>query len=246
MNHSLHPPVKGRPLLRFLGRLALAALLLFVLTAFGLAAFPQFSQQSQPTNPAPGSAASADLIAPLLDAASLTLRSADPAWQVSWRAPDTNATAISDRYPGLSDRFPDGVLLTLMDQPQAPEPLRGSYDDHPAELTVGAIYPEAVAGESVQPQAEAWAGCRRDQELGPARQLNCYLYVRGEPGDTLDGLAALAWIQALDETFSGRIQAIDRETLPFINAHKQGEQWTYDDSYLSLAPVALPASSSSP
>ncbi len=122
-----------------------------------------------------------------------------------------------------------------MDQPRAPEPLRGPYDDHPAELTLGTIYPEALDGEPVRPEAEAWAGCRRDLELGPARQLHCYLYVRGEPGDTLDALAVLAWIQALDETLTGRIQPLDRSKLTFLNAHKEGEQWTYSDAYLSLS-----------
>jgi hypothetical protein len=221
--------------LRSLGRFALSLLLVFGLTALALFALRhrQFSQQPRPLQVV-SVAASPDLIAPVLG--SVTLHSDAPAWQAAWRKPQATITAaFAARYPGLHKRFPDGVRLTLVEQPQAPEPLRGPYDDQPAELTVGAVYPEPQPGESVQPLAEAWAGCRRDLELGPARQLRCYLFVRGEPGDTLDGLAVLAWIQALDEALSGRLQPLDRNNLPLLDAHKEGEQWTYSDAYLSLS-----------
>ena len=224
--------------LRFLWRFILHLLVVLALTAIVLLAlrYRRFSQQPQPIQVVSEPVASSDLMAPVLDAAPLTLHSAAPAWQISWRQPITaTAAALWGRYPGLSERFPDGIHLTLVDQPRAPEPLRGPYDDHPAELTLGAITPEAHDGESVQAVAEAWAGCRRDLELGPARQLHCYLYVRGEPGETLDGLAVLAWIQALDETLTGHIQPTDRSHLPLLNAHIQGEQWTYSDASLSLS-----------
>jgi hypothetical protein len=260
MNAPLPSLQEGKPLSRFLSRLALTSLLLLILVALAVAGARDrpFSQPLQPSIVVPASAATPDLEAPLLSPASLTLQSATAAWQVAWRpspdaiaaqvawrpSPDAIAATLSRRYPRIQERFPDGIQLTLLDHAHAPQPLRGPYDDQPAELSIGAIYPEALPGQSVQPQAEAWAGCRRDLELGPARQLDCYLFVQGEPGDTLDGLAILAWIQALDEIYTGQVQPLDRSQLPFLNATQEGEQWTYADSYLSISPSDSRASSS--
>jgi hypothetical protein len=153
---------------------------------------------------------------------------------------------LSARYPGFEERYPDGVSLTIVDEAIAPEALRGPYDPTPTRLLAGAIFPQPPPGESILPDAEAWAGCRRDLELGPARQLRCYLHIQGEPGDTLDGLAVVAWVQALDIAVTGTSQPLDPDALPFVTLYQENKQWTYTDSYLSLKPSALPVSSSSP
>lgn len=224
--------------LRTLKRFFISLLIVLGLVAMALTAlrYRQFTRLPKPIEMVTAPAASPSLVAPVLASGSVSLQSDDPSWQVSWQASQAAVDmALLGRYPRLHERFPDGVRLILVDQPLAPEPLRGPYDDQPAELTLGSTHPEPRPGESVTPDAEAWAGCRRDLELGPARQLHCYLFVQGEPGDTLEALAVMAWVQALDETLTGRIQLFDRNHFPFLNAHKQGETWTYSDAYLSLS-----------
>ncbi len=149
--------------------------------------------------------------------------------------PETVQAALAHRYPGFTKRFPDGVTLTLVNRAEAPEPLRGAYDKEPTLLRMGAVYPENTTGDVVRPDAEAWADCRRDLELGPARSLHCYLYVQGETGSTLDGLATMAWVQAVDYALAGHTQPLDRpQASPFLTATKAGDQWTYADAFLSV------------
>ena len=143
--------------------------------------------------------------------------------------------ALAQRYPGWQRRFPHGVQLTLVATPQAPEPLRGPYDPDPTSLLLGAVYPLPQEATLLPPEAEAWAGCRRDLELGPAPQLRCYLYVRGAAGPTLDGLAVLAWVQALDVALSARAQDFDPTTIPLLTATEEAGQWRTENALLSLS-----------
>ena len=221
--------------------------LLALVAIFGVLRYQQFSAIPRPSRVVTEAVSAPDLIAPVLDAPAIALADAASTWDVSFTVPpETVQAAITYRYPGLRNRFPDGVLLTIVDGPHAPESLRGPYDQTPTELLAGAVYPQPHPGERILPDAEAWAGCRRDLELGPARQLHCYLFARGEAGDTLDGLAALAWVQALDIALSGSSQPLQPASLPLVNITPEENQWTYADSYLALTPAALPVPSSSP
>lgn len=223
----------------------LLAALLVLLVGFGLRRYQAFASQprSLPVvqEPSPG------IIAPA-GSVPATLTDVSSAWDARFTVSEAEVqAALAARYPGLSRRFPDGMLLTVTDEPSAPEALRGPYDPQPARLRLGAVWPEPLPGASVTPTAEAWADCRHDLELGPARHLHCYLYVRGDPGPTLDGLAVLAWTQALDYALAGRTQPLDRQTLPFLNAARNGDTWTYTDAFLSLtSPVALTTPVASP
>ena len=228
--------------------LLLIAALAALLAGFGLLRYRAFASQprSLPVvqEPSPG------LIAPAGSGVPAALADASSAWDARFAVAEAEVqAALAARYPGFSRRFPDGMLLTVTDEPSAPKALRGPYDPQPARLRLGAVWPEPLPGASVTPASEAWADCRHDLELGPARQLHCYLYVRGDPGPTLDGLAVLAWTQALDYALAGRTQPLDRQTLPFLNAARNGDTWTYTDAFLSLtSPVSrtTPAASPSP
>ena len=109
-----------------------------------------------------------------------------------------------------------------MDEAYAPKPCVAPTTPHLPNCWQAPSLQQPHAGESVLPDAEAWAGCRRDLELGPARQLHCYLYVRGEPGDTLDGLAVvgLGPGPGLDPLWPS--QPLEPESLPFVNHHERG------------------------
>ncbi|MCO6451211.1 MAG: hypothetical protein J5I90_10540 [Caldilineales bacterium] len=198
--------------------------------------FRQFSAQPRPIAVIPAATATdPDLALPA------NLHDDSRQWQASWRVdPAAVQAALAARYPNLQRRFREGVELTILDAATAPEPLRGSYDPEPALLRMGAAWPEP--GNGVLPLAEAWSDCYRDLELGPARSLRCYLYARGEPGPTLDGLAILAWVQAMDLALSGHTQPFDPAAIPFLTATPQDSTWTYSDAFLSLSLSPSPSS----
>lgn len=218
----------------------LAVLVTLAIAVLGIAAvrYRAFAARPRPTQVVTDPVPVAGLIAPVGGPAVELVDKVDGRDLHFSVASETVQAALAHRYPGFTRRFADGISLTLVDQPQAPEPLRGAYDKEPALLRMGIVFPEATSGEAVQPTAEAWADCRRDLELGPSRRLSCYLYVRGEPGPTLDGLATLAWVQAMDYALAGRTQPLDRQQAsPFLSATKVGDQWTYANAFLSLTPA---------
>ncbi len=141
-----------------------------------------------------------------------------------WKAELTNPSALADltKSPAFQKRFPDGLTITLIDDARAPEALRGEYDDDPFALRFGAVWPEPAPGKTIRPEMEAWADCVRDFELGPTDTLHCYLFARGEPGETLDRLASSALHQALRYALTGRVTP--------------DPSWTPDDAFLSLSP----------
>ena len=141
-------------------------------------------------------------------------------WEATLTAPEALAE-ITDA-PAFQKRFPAGVSVHLIDQPRAPEALRGDYDDDPFALRFGAVWPEPEPGQTIKPEMEAWADCVRDFEIGPTDSLRCYLFARGEPGHVLDRLATSALRQALDYTLTGRAAP--------------DPTWTPDDAFLSLSP----------
>ena len=225
--------------------LLLAALGLITLIGMPLAQrYAVFSQQPRPARVITDTTG----LPPAAEQApgpSLTLANSTAAWHLRLvDPPERVQAALARRYPDLAHTFPQGVLLTLLDAPVAPEPLRGAYDDQPGALRLGAVYPPPQPGEALQPEAEAWAGCRRLLEVGPDAQLRCYLTVRGEPGPILDGLAVLAWLQAMDVAMSGRVQPLDPATLPLLTPDPQGTPWTFTAASLSLS--SSPSSSSLP
>jgi len=225
-----------------LRHLLLSALFLIVIAViaaglFGILRHRQFNNQPRPSDivsDAPGANA---LVAPVIGDMQAVINDVSPEWNLTLSRSDSELlAALAHRYPALPKRFTGGVDLTLLDGRTAPEPLRGPYDEHDDLLRFAAFWPNPEPGQVVIPEMEAWADCRRDLELGPARTLHCYLYVEGEPGETLDGLAVLAWVQALDYVMAGYAQAPDPATIPLLTATKQAEQWTYTDAYLSLSP----------
>ena len=141
-----------------------------------------------------------------------------------WEVALTDADALADitEAPAFQQRFPNGVTVDIINQPRAPEALRGDYDDDPFTLRFGAVWPEPEPGQTIKPEMEAWADCVRDFELGPTDQLRCYLFARGEPGHILDRLASAALHQALNYAFTGRVTT--------------DQPWTSDDAFLSLSP----------
>ncbi len=141
-----------------------------------------------------------------------------------WHAELTNSDALAEITddPAFQNRFPDGLTITIIDNARAPEALRGEYDDDPFALRFGAVWPEPQPGQTIRPEMEAWADCVRDFELGPTDMLRCYLFARGEPGDTIDRLASSALHQALRYALTGRVTP--------------DPSWTPDDAFLSLSP----------
>ncbi len=141
-----------------------------------------------------------------------------------WNAELTNPDALAEITddPVFQKRFPDGLTITIIDDARAPEALRGEYDDDPFALRFGAVWPEPAPGRTIKPEMEAWADCVRDFELGLTDALRCYLFARGEQGDTLDRLAASALHQALRYALTGRVTP--------------DPSWTPDDAFLSLSP----------
>ena len=141
-----------------------------------------------------------------------------------WNAELTNPDPLTEitNNDAFRQRFPKGLTITLIDDARAPEALRGKYDDDPFALRFGAVWPEPAPGQTIKPEMEAWADCVRDFELGPTDALRCYLFARGEPGDTLDRLAASALHQALRYALTGRVNP--------------DPTWTPDDAFLLLSP----------
>ncbi len=142
----------------------------------------------------------------------------------NWNAELTNSDALAEitDAPAFQKRFPDGLTVIIIDDARAPETLRGDYDDDPFALRFGAVWPEPAPGQTIKPEMEAWADCVRDFELRPTDALRCYLFARGEPGDTLDRLASTALHQALRYALTGRVTP--------------DPSWTPDDAFLSLSP----------
>ncbi len=143
---------------------------------------------------------------------------------IRWNAELTNSDALVEitESSAFQERFPKGLTITLIDDARAPEALRGEYDDDPFALRFGAVWPEPQPGQTIKPEMEAWADCVRDFELGPTDALRCYLFARGEPGETLDRLASSALHQALRYALMGRVNP--------------DPSWTPDDAFLSLSP----------
>ncbi len=141
-----------------------------------------------------------------------------------WNAELTNPDLLADitESPAFRQRFPEGMTITLIDDARAPEALRGDYDDDPFALRFGAVWPDPQPGQTIRPEMEVWADCVRDFELGPTDALRCYLFARGEPGETLDRLASTALHQALLYALTGRVTS--------------DPSWTPDDAFLSLSP----------
>ena len=141
-----------------------------------------------------------------------------------WNAELSNPAALAEITddPAFPKRFPDGMTITLIDDARAPEALRGEYDDDPLALRFGAVWPEPAPGQTIKPEMETWADCVRDFELGPTDAPRCYLFARGEPGETLDRLASSALHQALRYALTGRVTS--------------DPSWTPDDAFLSLSP----------
>ena len=152
--------------------------------------------------------------------APVTLHDDDSGWNAELTHPDALAEITSDA--AFPKRFPKGLTITLIDNARAPEALCGEYDDDPFALRFGAVWPEPQPGQTIRPEMEAWADCVRDFELGPTDALRCYLFARGEPGETLDRLASSALHQALRYALTGRVTS--------------DPSWTPDDACLSLSP----------
>ena len=152
--------------------------------------------------------------------APVTLQGDDSIWNAELIHPDALTEITSDA--AFQKRFPKGLTVTLIDDARAPEALRSEYDDDPFALRFGAVWPEPAPGQTIKPEMEAWADCVRDFELGPSGALRCYLFARGEPGETLDRLASSALHQALRYALTGRVTS--------------DPSWTPDDAFLSLSP----------
>ncbi len=84
------------------------------------------------------------------------------------------------------------------------------------------VWPEPQPGQAIRPQMEAWTDCVRDFELGPSSSLRCYLFARGQPGATLDDLAASALAQAVGYALTGHVSP--------------DAPWNSADVLLSLSP----------
>ena len=152
--------------------------------------------------------------------APVTLQDDASGWNAELTHSDTLADLTDDS--AFQKHFPKGLTITLTDDARAPEALRGEYDDDPFALRFGAVWPEPQPGQTIKPEMEAWADCVRDFELGPTDALRCYLFARGEPGETLDRLASSALHQALRYALTGRVTP--------------DPSWTPDDAFLSLSP----------
>jgi len=180
--------------------------------ALGLYAFVTRDRQQSPEATAtPTTAASTP--------APITLHDDASGWNAELPHPDV-LTEITDN-PAFQKRFPEGLSITLTDDARAPEALRGEYDDDSFALRFGAVWPEPQPGQTIKPEMEAWADCVRDFELGPTDALRCYLFARGESGDTLNRLASAALHQALSYALTGRVNS--------------DQPWTPDDAFLSLS-----------
>ncbi len=214
VNRPSSPPdcimeVNLRTLLKEVAVIALLGAL-----ALGLYAFITRERTSPPETTATPMAPAASTPAPV------TLHDDASAWNAELTYPDA-LTEIIDA-PAFQKRFPKGLTVTLIADARAPEALRGEYDDDPFALRFGAVWPEPQPGQTIKPEMEAWADCVRDFELGPSDALRCYLFARGEPGETLDRLASSALHQALRYALTGRM-------IP-------NPSWTPDDAFLSLSP----------
>ena len=182
--------------------------------ALGLYAFITREQSQLPETTATTTAAVASTPAPV------TLHDDASAWNAELTHLDARTKITDD--PAFQKRFPKGLTVTIIDDTRAPEALRGEYDDDPFALRFGAVWPEPQPGQTIRPDKEAWADCVRDFELGPTDALRCYLFARGEPGETLDRLASSALHQALRYALTGRVTS--------------DPSWTPDDAFLSLSP----------
>ena len=182
--------------------------------ALGLYAFVTHDREQSPETTATPTAAVASTPAPI------TLHDDASGWNAELANSDA-LTEITDA-PAFQKRFPEGLSIALIDDARAPEALRGEYDDDPFALRFGAVWPEPAPGKTIRPEMEAWADCVRDFELGPTDALRCYLFARGEPGETLDRLASSALHQALRYALTGRVTS--------------DPSWTPDDAFLSLSP----------
>ena len=190
----------------------LAVIILLAALAMGLYAFIAHKRDVSPT-PTPTPAASPTPVV-------LSLHDQSDAWDATLTDADSLASITDD--DAFRQRFPQGLELTLIDAPRAPEALRGDYDADPFALRFGAVWPEPQPGQSIRPEMEAWADCVRDYELGPTDTLRCYLFARGQPGATLDHLAASALAQAVGYALSGRVSP--------------DAPWNSADVLLSLSP----------
>jgi hypothetical protein len=190
-----------------------AVIALLAALALGLYAFITHDRE-QPPPPTPVPPTVAPTPAPV------SLHDDTGAWVIELTDPDALADIIDDA--AFRERFPAGVSVHLIDQPRAPEALRGDYDDDPFALRFGAVWPEPEPGQTIKPEMEAWADCVRDFELGKTDTLRCYLFTRGQPGDILDRLASAALHQALSYALTGRVTS--------------DQSWTSDDAFLSLSP----------
>ena len=183
--------------------------------AMGLYAF---ITRERTQSPEPATTATPTMVAST--PAPITLHDDASGWNAELSNPNA-LTGIIDA-PAFQKRFPKGLTITLIGDPRAPEALRGEYDDDSFTLRFGAVWPEPQPGQTISPEMEAWADCVRDFELGPTDALRCYLFARGEPGETLDRLASSALHQALRYALTGRVTP--------------DPSWTPDDAFLSLSP----------
>ncbi len=189
-----------------------AVIALLAALALGLYAFITRERTSSPEQTATPTVVSTP--------APVTLHDDASGWNAELTNPDPLTEITND--DAFRQRFPDGLTITIIDNARSPEALRGEYDDDPFALRFGAVWPEPQPGQTIRPEMEAWADCVRDFELGPTDTLRCYLFARGEPGETLDRLASSALAQALRYALTGRVTP--------------DPSWTPDDAFLSLSP----------